>query len=95
MKWLNLELPDQTAFRAEQQRRELRNCNDPDVLRAIAEALVQEVHHLGNVVNQLVGQVAELEVDLAKAGAFPAPSAEHMDWATQILKDLRPTAGSS
>lgn len=87
MEWLNLELPAQSAFSVEQQRRELRNCSDSDVLRAIAEALVQEVHHLSNVNKQLVVRVMRLEVDLAIAGGLPAPDERHMAWAREILDE--------
>lgn len=87
MDWLNLELPAQTAFSLEQQRRELRGCSDPDVLRAMAEALLQEVHHLGNINRQLVNQVLGLEVDLAQAGGLPAPSERHMAWARELLDE--------
>lgn len=88
MDWLNLELPAQTAFTIEQQRRELRTCSDPDVLRAMAEALLQEVHHLSNVNRQLVIQVGRLEVDLARAGGLPAPDERHLQWAQELLSEL-------
>lgn len=88
MEWLNLELPAETQFRLEHHRRELRSCSDPDALRAVAEALVQEVHHLSSVVNQLMGQVGDLELQLAKAGAFPAPSDEHYRWAQELRQEL-------
>lgn len=87
MEWLNLALPAQTAFSLEQQRRELRGCSDPDVLRAMAEALLQEVHHLSNINKQLVAQVLNLEVDLVNAGGLPAPSEKHMAWAREILDE--------
>ena len=87
MDWLDLDLPTQSAFRLEQQRRSLQGCNDPDVLRAVAEGLLQEVHHLGNVVSQLMAQVGRLELDLAQAGAFPPPTEEHLQWARDVLDD--------
>lgn len=85
MDWLDLELPAQSAFHLEQQRRELQGCSDPDVLRAVAEALLQEVHQLSNVNRQLVGQVAQLEVGLAQAGGLPGPDERHLAWARELL----------
>lgn len=86
MEWLDLDLPAQSAFQLEYQRREVRGCNDPVLLQAVAEGLLQEVHHLSNVVNQLTGQVADLEVQLAQAGAFPEPSQEHYRWVREVLE---------
>lgn len=87
MEWLNLELPAQTAFSLEQQRRELRSCSDPDVLRAMSDALLQEVHHLSNVNRQLVAQVVRLEVDLALSGGLQAPDERHLAWARELLNE--------
>lgn len=85
MEWLDLELSAETSFRLEQQRRELRTCDDPAILRAVAEGLLQQVHHLSAVVHQLVGQVGDLELELAKAGAFPEPDERHLRWAQELL----------
>jgi len=46
MDWLDLDLPPQTAFHMEQQRRELQACNDPDVLRSFALGFLQQTHQM-------------------------------------------------
>lgn len=85
MDFLDLELPAQSAFRLEQQRRELQACGDPDALRSVAEGLLRHVHHLSNVVGQLMVQVGRLEVELAQADALPLPSDEHLEAARSMF----------
>lgn len=84
MEWLDLDLPAQAAFRLEQQRRELRACTDPDVLRAVAEGALQLAHQQGNVSRQLLETVARMEAERGQS----AVSDRHLQWAQGLLADL-------
>jgi hypothetical protein len=86
MDWLDLELSSSGAFRLEQQRRELRSCSDPVVLAAMAEALLESLHHQANVIAQLLRQRVRLEVELMQAGGMPEPG----DWHLQAARELQP-----
>lgn len=88
MDWLDLSLPPQTAFQMERQRRELQCCEDLEILRAMAVAMLQEAHQQSNVARQLASQVARLEAQLAQAGAFPSPDANHLQWARKLRQEL-------
>ena len=84
--WLDFNLSLPTQFDMERDRR-LAAHMSRDQLAVVADMLIQRCYRSERITQQLLKRVGHLEVELAAAGGqgFPEPSAEHHQWAAELL----------
>lgn len=87
MAWLRFGLPLEEEWEVEKQVRAIRECDDLDTLRSIAEQAFRAWCQQSDVVAQLIGQIAEAEVLLAQAGFCEEPDPEYVRWARELYPD--------
>lgn len=87
MGWLRFGLPMEEAWEVEKQARQIRECNDLDRLRDLAEQAFRAWCTQTDITRQLLGQVAELEVQLAQLGAIEEPDAQYVQWARELAAE--------
>lgn len=87
MAWLRFGLPLEEELEVEKQARTIRDCQDIDRLRDIAEQAFRAWVQQTDIVTQLLGQVAEAEALLAQAGVIEDPGAEYLEWARSLYPD--------
>jgi hypothetical protein len=91
MAWLNFGLPLEEELEVEKQARTIRECDDLDKLRKIAEQSFRAWVQQSDITCQLIAQIAEAEAMLAELGVIDDPGEEYMRWA----RELYPDAGRS
>jgi hypothetical protein len=85
--WLRFGLPLDEAWEVEKQARMIRECNDLDKLRNLAEQAFRAWCTQTDITRQLIGQVAEAEVQLAQLGQIEEPDAQYLQWARDLARD--------
>ncbi len=86
MGWLRYGLPVEEAWEVEKQARLIRECDDLDKLRTLAEQAFRAWCTQTDITRQLIGQVAEAEVQLAQLGAIEEPDPQYVQWARDLLR---------
>jgi len=84
MAWLNFTLPLTQELEVEKQARAIRNCDDIDELRCLAEQLFRMWCQQADLTAQLIHQVAGAEALLAQAGVAEPLDQEYLTWASAI-----------
>lgn len=84
MAWLNFGLPLEEELEVEKQARVIRDCQDIDKLRQIAEQSFRAWVQQTDITRQLLGQVAEAEVQLAQMGVIEQPAPDYLAWARSL-----------
>jgi hypothetical protein len=84
MAWLRYGLPVEEAWEVEKQVRLIRDCNDLDKLRTIAEQAFRAWCNQTDITCQLISQVAEAEAALAQLGVMDEPDPQYLAWAREL-----------
>ncbi len=87
MAWLNFGLPLEEELEVEKQARTIRDCQDIDRLREIAEQSFRAWVQQTDIVRQLIGQVAEAEALLMQAGIGEPVDQQHLEWARSLYPE--------
>jgi hypothetical protein len=87
MGWLRFGLPLDEEWEVEKQARMIRECDDLDKLRKVAEQAFRAWCGQVDITSQLIAQVAEAEVQLAQLGAIEEPDAQYVQWARDLYPD--------
>ena len=87
MAWLNFNLPLEEELEVEKQARLIRDCDDVDRLRDIAEQAFRAWAQQTDIVTQLIQQLADAEVLLAQAGLGEPVDEEYLEWARGLYPD--------
>lgn len=87
MAWLRFGLPLEEEWEVEKQARTIRECQDIDRLRDIAEQVFRAWVQQTDIVTQLLGQVAEAEAQLAQAGIGEPVDEKYLEWARSLYPD--------
>jgi hypothetical protein len=87
MAWLNFGLPLDEAWEVENHARAIRDCDDLDRLRFMAEQLFRAWAQQSDIAAQLVSQLAEAEGQLAELGVIDDPGEEYLQWARELYPD--------
>lgn len=89
MDWLVPELSVSTQLRQEVDRRAAANLSR-DELAILTDKLIVAWYMHNELINNLLGRIRHLEVDVALSTAQPStpePSQEHYEWAKELLGD--------
>ena len=87
MHWLVPQLDLQTQLRQEVDRRTAAHLSR-DELAALTDKLIVDWYHQNKLIDNLLGRVRRMEVDLALRDAKPStpePADEHYEWARQLF----------
>jgi hypothetical protein len=87
--WLIPQLDLQTQLRQEVDRRTAAHLSR-DELAVLADKLIVDWYHHSELIDNLLGRVRRMEVDLALRDAKPSrpePSEEHYKWAKQLFPE--------
>jgi hypothetical protein len=87
MGWLRYELPVDEAWEVEKHARQIRECDDLDKLRDVAERMFRAWCNQADITRQLIGQVAEAESQLAGLGVMEEPDAQYLQWARELASE--------
>lgn len=87
MAWLNFSLPLEEELEVEKQARMIRECDDVDALRSIAEQAFRAWCQQTDIVAQLIQQLADAEALLAQAGIGEPVDEEYLEWARSLYPD--------
>ncbi|MEN9542128.1 MAG: hypothetical protein RLZZ459_2219 [Cyanobacteriota bacterium] len=93
MGWLRFGLPLEEEWEVEKQARAIAECDDIDRLRGFAQQVFRAWCNQTDITAQLIGQVAELEAQLAQLGVMPPPDPQYLQWARELAPG--PPAGES
>lgn len=86
MAWLNFQRPLEEELEVEKHARVIRDCDDPDQLREIAENLFRAWCQQSDITAQLIKQLAELEAELAFANGEEIDE-HYLEWARSLYPD--------
>lgn len=89
MAWLNFGLPLEQELEVEQQARAIRECDDPDQLRALAEQVFRAWVKQTDIVRQLIGQVAKAEALLGQTDIAEPVDDQYLEWARSLYPDAQ------
>lgn len=84
MAWLRYGLPLEEDWQVEAHVRTIMACDDIDRLREIAAQAFRAWCNQTDITCQLLGQVADLEVQLAQLGVIEEPDAQYVQWARDL-----------
>jgi fructose-1,6-bisphosphatase len=87
MAWLNFGLPLEEEWEVEKQARAIRDCDDIDKLRDVAEQAFRAWVQQTDIVGQLIQQLADAEALLAQAGIGEPVDEEYLEWARSLYPD--------
>lgn len=87
MGWLRYGLEVDEAWEVERHARLIRECDDMDKLREIAEQAFRAWCTQTDITRQLIGQVAEAEVQLAQLGMIEEPDEQYLQWARELANE--------
>lgn len=87
MAWLRYELPVDDAWEVELHARQIRECNDLERLREIAEQAFRAWCTQTDIARQLIGQVADAEAQLAALGVIEEPDPQYLQWARELAAE--------
>ena len=90
MHWLVPQLDLQTQLRLELDRRTAAKLSR-DELSTLIDKLIVDWYHRSALIDNLLGRIRSMEVELALLTAQPGPAApteEHYEWAADLLRDL-------
>jgi hypothetical protein len=88
--WLVPELDLQTQLRQELDRRTAAKLSR-DELSVLVDKLIVDWYHRSALLDNLLGRIRSMEVEMALLMAKPSPAApteEHYEWAADLLRDL-------
>jgi hypothetical protein len=88
MAFLRFDLPVEEAWEVEKHARSIRDCDDPERLRVIAEQAFRAWCGQADITAQLIAQIAELEVQLAALGVIEEPDAQYLAWARELAPNV-------
>jgi hypothetical protein len=90
MHWLVPQLDLQTQLRLELDRRTAAKLSR-DELSVLVDKLIVDWYHRSALLDNLLGRIRSMEVEMALLMAKPSPAApteEHYEWAADLLRDL-------
>jgi hypothetical protein len=87
MGWLQFGLPLEEEWEVEKQARAIRDCQDIDRLRDVAEQAFRAWVQQTNIVTQLIQQLADAEALVAQAGIGEPVDEEYLEWARSLYPD--------
>ncbi len=87
MAWLQFGLPLEEELAVETHVRAIRDCDDLDRLRKVAEQAYRAWCGQVDITSQLMAQVAEAEVQLARMGLIEEPDPQYVKWARELYPD--------